>query len=1341
MFQPQFEREETVKTGKRNRMNLRNSFFLFATGLKSATLASYPMAIFTLIADLCISVFVEILPIIPYLGTSVTSVRGEPTVFPNSEYLQILTPGVLPTSVWITLSIILMLFAIVCFIICLRGPSMIVHLWWAICPQVHLIILPFVTISFGFSVFGLLRLNDMSSGDYLGIVLVVCLFPFYAVLTCLLFFVETNSLLRPNPIFSEWLYGFGFFYPLWVVIESFLCSVCHHVSQYNAITLLAVGGVLQLSCAGWLFYKMPFILPLTNQLMAAKTLAMFCVNALSIAVILSNASIGTWMIVIIPLLLIMCFLISYTISEKRRNNMHQFLKQFDSSVSEFTVDVIRMTLAATIRSENEFQWVIRESFVSGNVDILSQRFVQSCLQIYPSSQWLLSMVTLLFALVWGANSSVYRVLLHLMSVNKLNPVASLILFQCIYAYQQSSKDVSPMIMREVSKCRKLVSQYVERHRVFWASAANADLKRFRESISGVCDCVRQLKSNLHQLEVKFPFCPVVHLELSLYYADIRHNYVKSSKHFRIYESLVEDKGGISNALYTQFTDLFPITTTRFHGTDPKKERKKAAKSELVFLSFHDKHEHASRCVIPPLKDSYFSLCQTYSLSQRQARMAINFDRARLFAFKVMFVASIIVISAFTIVNIVILTLYVEKTLKYNNIIYNINGTLAFRRYVSACYMDTLLIQNFQMNAFSIQLDDQTNSSFREFLIAHFSRAYDRMLEYKYMVDDMNNSDISYDLPECQSLNCTFSYLFGSLHTVSNFYVMGNSDLDLSYTPEELEKSVGDLLNLSDHIYARLSQARIEMATSMRKAAKLSMYIMIPLEPITFLVFLFLFKYMAKRLHQDLFLVISTVPSSILNDVASIFDKITRFTGYNVRMPPSHIEAKGWIAAACACVMNIIFPIYLATSLLEEFPASMSVDRPPVLISMNETTQFVAFSTAYAEFSMNVEKNVSVTVEMAEDFGSGCVHGLTQVENGDLHLPVAILEKDISLTIAAAAITAILAFIFIVVFIVHEVSLLATFQMMQYFLKYIPETARNSNPVLQMLTKGTKVPMSQVEDFRKDALDFVFTDEKFGCILYFDKLGNLVHSRGNPSQFLPYIPSDINDVQQQLINNNCGTVAQIRAFFDEAKRDQATPKSISFKPYSEITLAFSHKGSVLLLANNSRHYIVNQQIRTMQNIHYRSATQSETIECGAVIIFKVQESTARQRLKALATDEFEIRDMRYKKFVFVKKLEDLRADVRAVLNFIINAQQFLKNDVGACAFGGPLFIFGKSAGFPVIRNRVYGLPYELSREMLCQVECGKIMVQKELFDLADLVISHHVSEVRSVPVVIIDSNCL
>jgi hypothetical protein len=100
----------------------------------------------------------------------------------------------------------------------------------------------------------------------------------------------------------------------------------------------------------------------------------------------------------------------------------------------------------------------------------------------------------MFALVWGFNSTTYRVLLNLISIDDMNPVASLMLFQCIYAYQQSSSDVSPMIIREIWKSRKMMAKYAEQHKVFWASAAKLDFDKFRESISGVCDCVRKLKS-------------------------------------------------------------------------------------------------------------------------------------------------------------------------------------------------------------------------------------------------------------------------------------------------------------------------------------------------------------------------------------------------------------------------------------------------------------------------------------------------------------------------------------------------------------------------------------------------------------------------------------------------------------------------------------------------------------------------------------------------------------------------------------------------------------------------------------------------------------------------------
>jgi hypothetical protein len=234
-----------------------------------------------------------------------------------------------------------------------------------------------------------------------------------------------------------------------------------------------------------------------------------------------------------------------------------------------------------------------------------------------------------------------------------------------------------------------------------------------------------------------------------------------------------------------------------------------------------------------------------------------------------------------------------------------------------------------------------------------------------------------------------------------------------------------------------------------------------------------------------------------------------------------------------------------------------------------------------------------------------------------------------------------------------------------------------------------------------------------CILYFDENGAVESHLGDPLRYFSGMPGHIDDVQRELSASECGNAAEIRAFFAEGRAGKNPAVSLSMRPNSEIYLALSHQGRVLFLEENSSHYVRNQQIRQMQALGARGPSRSEHIPEAAVIIFQGLERDHRDAVIECAR-EVELRDRRYNKLVFVRKITNAEDDRGTILSFLLRSMDSLGNGKCAAVIGGPLSIFGPVAGVPVLRNRLFGSVYELATQMIAVTDQGHMLVQKELF---------------------------
>jgi hypothetical protein len=292
--------------------------------------------------------------------------------------------------------------------------------------------------------------------------------------------------------------------------------------------------------------------------------------------------------------------------------------------------------------------------------------------------------------------------------------------------------------------------------------------------------------------------------------------------------------------------------------------------------------------------------------------------------------------------------------------------------------------------------------------------------------------------------------------------------------------------------------------------------------------------------------------------------------------------------------------------------------------------------------------------------------------------------------------------FVAVYAFKDASILKTFTIMHSSLRYIPERARNTNPVLNALSDSFVT---------ENGMEELFAGSYDGCILYFDESGHYQMALGDPRQYLPFVPDHVDDIQQQLVNCNCGTVAQIQKFMNDAKQDKCVTTSVSLRPNTEVKLSLSHKAQVLFVTNNAHHHGFNQQIRKMQKLGAVAQARSEQIPAVVVVIFA--DIHNESQIVELAHD-LELNDRTNHQIVLVRRVTNLSEDARCVLTFLRQTAGILGRGKGAATVGGPLYRFGNSVGSPMLRQRVFGTVYETATHLLMVASPGQLLVQKELF---------------------------
>lgn len=1313
---------------KPNPLGIKWRFFLLSITLKSASFQNGPYIAFMTILFIIIIVSPSFYPLLAISSNSEPMYSQEEAVFPYSILLSIITPTIISTRTWIVLVVLFCLLTIISFVLCLYEPSFTLYTHVLLDIKIHQILLPWITGTIGYAVYIVSNFEKVNSIGLWYCIIPLLVFPFYLILISLLSFLEVNSIVKPNSTITGWFTTYPFWQPIVIAAISIFGYQC---INWPYIAIYICGGFVILLCIFigiWTLATSPFILFLANEILITEMFVIASFLILSIFFIKFSVSFSSISIAIVPIYSLLVFLGVHIAYQHKLSSIHQILSQINTDLEQLTTDSLQATLSP-LTHQVSLQSLVKEGLISGNKAVLSEVFIQYCLDCYPNSEWFLGYIAFLYGVIWKNDPNAYRFLLHLLSLDIFSAPVEYMLFQYIYCFMQTSQTLSPMIMRRLTRYRETCKKYVIAHKVFWLSALSSETNNFQKAKTRM---VRLFMSAHHQAEIlklMFPFCPSVRCELCLFEADLMHNIIKADEEYNIASSLLDpDAESVTSTLFQSFVLCFLGARITLN-----QQRDGSESNDYRFLSFQDHYDDAHRQGVSiSVNDNYLtSLTHTFKMSRNQPQIDPKIDRIRLF-----FAYFLIVFAILVFIGLVIFHHYVDPSL-LNSIdeIESLNGVLNatthFRYDINRLQFDIDLLLNIANKTYVDAFEDD---NFFRFVLEHLSFTESSVLSYKYLLDSLDylNENKSI-INACNNMNCTFSYLFGVLHEKCLFFLNSNQVSNLTkFEPvHNLNSATRSLSIVIDNIYNLVYNVYKSKTENMFKKTRSQLIIMIAIELFMAVVMSTLTSLLLKRMKENINDVIRTAQPPIIQYIASQFDKLLLFDKYQHLELPSFTYGEIAIPYVLMFLVLFIYPVYILF-MIPNFSSFHFKKNPlPEIVNCTDETQFLYYSLAKLEYSTFASRNVPPSsYRSIVESDHSCMHDMFDSNEEESPVEIIIGNNFVKNKIVSVHSSLLLVASVVFIFFLRSAYLeISTVKIGRILLKFIPNSAAQSNPVFAKLLRGQVISHENVSEFT-ESIKICPSDLTFFCVICYDSSGKITKTLGDVKKYLTTeAPSTMVELNQFIIEKckNDISVDEINSFFNNKIENDAL--NVSFYPGHEVSLIFSKNPDSIVIKDDSNHYETNSRMRMTKRLNRAlddSIPPSLKIVQKAVVVMITTENLINNGANVL----IEIKEI-------IKEIKDfLIIDSRNhTIRFIINAEideakacnsalSFVENNIlrfipiikVSMAFGGPLSFFD-SVKNQTTKSRCVGVSYDCAMMMLNLAETGSPMITKDIYEKA------------------------
>ena len=1110
------------------KLGLKWRLYMFATIYRSVSFCNAPLAYLTMALDLIFSIFVLIYPIATYY-LSAAQEDIDNRIYYASGFLSISTPKFFTTTAAVIVADAYILFVLVVFFIALMLPSLCRRFHFLFIFPWHVAMHYLLSATFGYCIYDISCMWDGGASIGYASVIYLFLYVFWIVFFCFLSYIEGNSLIRPNVMYSEWFTGITVGYPLFVL---FVCVIGFHTERVGSfpyrVTIYAVETVVCLGCAAIIVFQWPYMHFLANDLMSTKVLLYAVYGIFSIFVNVWTVQMKPWGLSTVPVLAFIIFVGVHQFSERRRRANEKLLDQLDSS-SDLSLSAIEYTLES-VNGETQLKNLIKTGMVTGNQTVITNTFVRYCLKHYPKSKWMIAYIVFLYATVWGCDPISYKFLLHILSLESLHGTAELLLFQTIYCFMQVSEEQSPIITRHLERYRINMLLLAKLHEQFWLAekSRNEDVLKPMITIASLMQEQHRLLKDMHAL---YPYNSSTQYEMAIYAVDFEHDYIKSSEYYHMGNSIL--KNGISyvtGKLFNEFALFFPAAKPRQCVIDEEDD-----KDYLTFLSMRDSHDRTRRySQLFGTKDAYIkTVTSIFQINKKKIPKETMFFKGKITWMWIHLAILCLIYFAIQIAHSWVLVILPDDQSHYELVQDVVMEVRNFREYLGMTVFDIFLADAIYSESYvnytnEVEVYAAENASIDEFVtlaIDHLQMVEIYTMEFKYYYEEVMNIFKFEDINAFNNLSSDYSFLnqFTEFHHACIRFIVSRYP-DILYFDElrdDFIASAQALWNISQQLYTAVLEYETQYLENTFDRNKALLFGIVAVVVVVVVTGATALDYQFHDFLLSLHAVIQTVQPPALPAIAEQFSKLLMFKDHQL---PDYRIAKIVMFPITFLVIGLlllaVLPLTLACYFRVRSKAIVAYTTIPPLPLMSDEMIFVYYISAFLE--MHVYRVSNFTIHYNETLAEQiygplpmCIHNLLWEKNFPPLVNISFYEGlgvGDSHAIGVICIVASLAsFLFFVFCAVRHIMTLSDSRRLLFS---VPNTIAQSNPIFSKTRDGIPVSQEEVVKFSKRVLK---VPKNFGVFstLFFNQEGECLCCRGKVRKFLGIKPATLDELQTFL----------------------------------------------------------------------------------------------------------------------------------------------------------------------------------------------------------------------------------
>lgn len=1222
-------------------------------------------------------------------------------IFPGSNLLSRITPGFFSTSAFFAIVFVLMFVVDVCFILCVLVPHFafayirLLSVLQLFNIRVHLTFLPFVCAVLRHCLSLLVSWRETSPEWLILSVAYLLVFIVFLMACCFLHFIESNSIIKPSLMYEEWFSGTGFAGPFLLAIISLAGFGALHLPLKLAMTVLVSAAVICIAVAIFTLISMPMMMFLANELFVMKMLLKAYGLVASAMTLYFHLSGSMTFLFGCPVVGILAFAASHLILERKRKNARKLILQIEAEKDQMSTKSLNIALSSV--DKNQFQLLVKESLLSGSRAVISPIFVRFCLERFKNSEWFLSYVVFLYSVIWGAEPEVYKFLLHLISVDEFGMTAQLVIFQFVYAFMQVSKDISPMIDRNLKQYRQIVCEFIEAHRNFWRAASQGDNEVFEGSFAQLVDSFWRMESMIYSLETLFGYCPAVHRECSIFYADFKHNVEKGHNSYLQAQRLTDAKN-VTVSLFFGFSKFFHMPRSQKVIGDESLE----ASDKYMFLSLRQEYDDSSRSVkVTDVTTEMGS--RVFVMERDKPRIKPVVDKTtNIVLVAVEILAFIFFIGCF-ISSHLTTSMWNYRANQYHAIQHAINQTLEFRDKLSNIRSDLMVLKAITDETW--QEADDISELFSLFVQVHLSNLRGAIIDFRVAVESVVAEELAStpSIPSCDEEKCSLMSCASLLYGLCEYYQGDMSSYKTDEVAFVVEITYNTLINYTTYFYEDLRDSLVDHYESSREKLIAFYGTLAVVEIVCAFVFALATNRLVARKKTHAFDIIKTAQPPIMGSIASIFDRVLTLERQKgnlriKRLPGMSIQFAGMFLSLA------IYPFFLYIRLkIDNTTIPEGVLHPVIEPSLE--VDYVTYLVALVEFQLYTLGAVNLTTE-------ACYHKLTESDFSQALFTCPMFE-DVNIIgfYALQIITMGLALAFFLWGIYQVYACKKMFRVALLLLKYFPGKAVQSNPMLNRIMKGESITSKEIHSFTRE-INADVDDLSFFTTVRFDENWKVTEIRGDIERILGIVPVTLKDIETAIIENQETDRDSVSKFFMDqtvpptgfARRPIKKQLTVPLDPSKEVTLVFGKDHSLIIkddsyhLQGNEKRRLKERLSRMIEPIQGRANKVHQCVLFVAVDCHDTRQSLT-QIVELARSNSLFVVDERMKRVIVASTSADGFPSAISFANEVIDTD--LRCVVHA---GGPVTFRN-----PELSTRCSGAAYDELRLLLAKVPPGSVWV--------------------------------